>query len=306
MPFDFYFAGSQCVEATQTMIDLNANVLKSYINEKKQILEWFERRKNGWQGKLLIDNGAFTVHRKGGEIDIDEYINWLNDNDEFIDRAIALDNIPGKWGRKRTYAELKNSPAQTWQNYLYMTERCKSPQKLLPVFHQGEDFKYLEQMVNHKIGDNYVEYICISGNKELTNKQREIWYTKCFEIIQNSGNPNVKVHCLGSATESNAVRFPFTSMDATSWIMTGANGGILTDFGVVKVSKESAKDKDNIKNCSKDVVNFVTNQCKKYGITLEQIQNDYKYRMVMNVHYLYDMSQRTTYNEKKVKTNKLF
>lgn len=306
MAFDFYFAGTQCKEATQTIFSLNANVLKSYIYEKKQILECFERKKNGWTGKLLIDNGAFTVHRQGGEINIDEYIQWLNDNDEYIDRAIALDNIPGKWGSKRTYEELKNSPAQTWENYLYMVDRCKSPQKLLPVFHQGEDFRYLEQMVNHKIKESYVEYICISGNKELTNKQREGWYAKCFEIIQNSENPNVKVHCLGSATESNAIKFPFTSMDATSWIMTGSNGGILTDFGVVKVSKESAKDKDNIKNCSKAVIDFVTNQCSKYGMTLEQIQESYKHRMVLNVYYLYDMSQRTTYNGKKSKTNKLF
>lgn len=306
MAFDFYFAGSQCEEATQVMIKLNANVLKSYINEQKQISEWFDRKDKGWTGKLLIDNGAFTVHRQGGEINIDEYIQWLNNNDSHIDYAIALDNIPGKWGRKRTYEELKNSPIITWENYVYMCEKYNNPFKLLPVFHQGEEFKYLKQIVNHKINGEYVKYICISGNKELTNKQREKWYAECYTIIKESPNPDVKVHCLGSATISNAVKFPFTSMDATSWIMTGANGGILTDFGVVKVSKESAGDVDNIKNCPQAVVDFVNKQCDQYGITLEQLQESYKNRMCMNVHYLYNTSQKTNYNGKLIKVNKLF
>ena len=306
MAFDFYFAGSQCTECTNLMKQLNANVLKSYHCEQKQISEWFERKKNGWQGKLLIDNGAFTIHRQGGVIDIDKYINWLNENDEYIDYAIALDDIPGTWGKKRTYEELRESPKKTWANYLYMLDKCKNPQKLLPVFHQGEDFKYLEQIVEHKINGKPVEYICISGNKELTNKQRETWYTTCFDIIRKSSNPNVKTHCLGSATISNAVNFPFTSMDATSWIMTGANGGILTKFGSVKVSKESISDKDNIVNCNKDVMDFVLQQCSTYDITLEQIQTDYKYRMMMNVYYLYNTSQNVSYSGKTTTRKRLF
>ena len=63
MAFDFYFAGTQCDEADEVMVSLNANVLKSYVNDQKSIQKWFERKKNGWKGKLMIDNGAFTFHR---------------------------------------------------------------------------------------------------------------------------------------------------------------------------------------------------------------------------------------------------
>lgn len=306
MSFDFYFAGSQCQETTDLIRDLNANVLKSFVNDMSSILNWFEYKKQGWKGKLLIDNGAFTVHRQGGELDIDKYIDWLNENDEYIDYAIALDYIPGKWGEVKTYEQVKESPINTWKNYLYMIERCKSPQKLLPVFHQGENYKYLEQIINHKISGEYVKYICISGNKEITNKQREDFYLKCFDIIKKSNNPNVKTHFLGSATLSNAKKFPVTSMDATSWIMTGANGGILTDWGVLKVSKESVSDKDNITHCSKEIKDSISNYCEKHGIKLEQAQESYRYRMLLNIYYLYEKSQSTSYDGRSLKSNRLF
>lgn len=306
MAFDFYFAGSQCEETTQLMRKLGANTLKSYINDIREIPQWFEFKRQGWTGKLLIDSGAFTVHRKGGTVDIDAYIKWLNDNDEFIDYAIELDHIPGKWGTVRTSEQLEEGAKNSWKNYLYMIQYCKSPEKILPVFHQGENFKYLEQIVNFKINENYVPYICISGNKELTNKQREEWYARCYNIIVNSNNPHVKVHCLGSATMSNVEKFPFTSMDATSWIMTGATGGILTDYGVVQVSKESVKDKSHISHLPEDVKNKIEYCCTKYGITLSQVMENYKYRMLLNINYLYDLSNKISFKSRNLKQKTLF
>lgn len=306
MGFDFYFAGSQCEETTQLIRDLGANTLKSYINDIREIPQWFEYKRQGWTGKLLIDSGAFTVHRKGGTVDLDAYIQWLNDNDEFIDYAIELDHIPGKWGEVKTPEDLALGPVNTWKNYLYMVERCKSPKKLLPVFHQGEQLKYLEQIVNFQIDGEYVPYICISGNKELTNKQREDWYEKCYDVIKRSNNPNVKVHCLGSATLSNAVKYPFTSMDATSWIMTGATGNIFTDYGNVQVSKESTNDKNHISNMPEAAQKVIADYCNSYGITLEQAAESYRYRMLINIHYLVDKSAVTEYVPRNHKIRKLF
>ena len=283
MAFDFYFAGTQCDEADEVMVSLNANVLKSYVNDQKSIQKWFERKKNGWKGKLMIDNGAFTFHRHGGSLNIDEYIEWINANDEYIDYAIALDDIPGTWGMERTLDDYKESCEKTWQNYLYMKERVKNYKKLLPVFHMSEDFSYLRRYL--ELPD--LEYICISGFKDLTNKQREEWYEKCFYEIAHSSHPDIKVHCLGSATMSNASKFAFTSMDATSWIMTGANGSILTDMGVVYLGKRiKLSDKEY------EVVHDILD---RYGYTVEQAIDNYRIRVCANVHYLYDKSRTLEY-----------
>ena len=280
MAFDFYFAGTQCKEADYLIRDLNANVLKSYVNDKTSIKEWFEYKKQGWTGKLMIDNGAFTFYRQGGSLDIDEYIQWLNDNDEYIDYAVALDDIPGTWQHGHTSEEVKISAEKTWQNYLYMRKRVKSPDKLLPVVHMGEHMDNLVRYLEYKD----LKYLCISGLKNITNKQREEWYRKCFSYICRL-RPDIKIHCLGSATIQNAEKYPFTSMDATSWIMTGANGSILTDNGIIYVGDR--------RSLTEDEISVLQSLLDKYDITVEQVCTNYRYRMLANVHYLYDKSKTT-------------
>lgn len=293
MAFDFYFAGTQHPDTEKLFVQLGANVLKSYVNDKKVIERYFEYKKNGWTGKLLIDSGAFTVHRQGGTLDIDKYIDWLNENDEFIDYAIEADHIPGKWGQPRTLEDVLEAPRISYDNYLYMKNRLKSPNKLLPVFHQYEDFNWLIKLLNTEGCD----YICLSGNKELTNSQREDWYRKCYGYIQEI-NPNIKVHCLGSATMRNAENFPFTSMDATSWIMTGANGGIMTDAGVITIGNKAALTKKEIQ--------ILDELLSRYGFTLKQAQQDYKIRMLINIYFLFEKSKVISFKGHFISRRRLF
>lgn len=297
MAFDFYFAGTQCVESEYLLRDLNANVLKSYVNDKREIERFIQYKKEGWYGKLMIDNGAFTIHRRGGQLDIDKYIDWLNDRIDYIDYAIALDDIPGRWGEVKTWEQVMNSPINTWNNYLYMIDRVIKPEKLLPVFHMGESFEHLENMVNDdRLLSNY---ICISGNKELTNKQREEWYDKCFHIIRNSKRPNLRVHCLGSATIQNAEKFPFISMDATSWIMTAANGSILSDVGVIYVGDGGR----SLNGESKYNLNLLLS---RYGFSLEDVGSNYKARVLTNIYYLFEASHNTEFIHTSVNKRRLF
>jgi hypothetical protein len=297
MAFDFYFAGGQAQECTDKMVKIDANILQSFINDRKMIEELIEKKKQGWKGKLLIDNGAFTVHRKGGHIDIDEYIDYINDRDEYCDYFIALDEIPGVWGQPRTQEQIERAPAVTWDNYLYMIERVNKPEILLPVFHQGDDFKWLETMLKHPTP----KYICISGNKEFTNKQREQWYEECYKYI-NKLKPNIKVHCLGSATMTNAEKFPFTSMDATTWIMTGATGNVLTPQGTVYVGNPHV-----ITVLPEDAKERLRTKCERYGINdIMDLGNDYKARMIFNICYLKEASDRTEYKGSSSKVRKLF
>lgn len=299
MAFDFYFAGTQCEEANLLLKELNANVLKSYVNDKKEILKWFEYKRQGWKGKLMIDNGEFTFHRKGGSLDLDKYIEWLNDNDEYIDYCIALDSIPGKWGQPRTFEDVAVSAEKTWQNYLYMREKMKSPDKALPVFHMGESFKNLERFLQFK----ELKYMCLSGMKDLTNKQREEWYEKCFYTISRCGRTDIKFHCLGSATLQNAEKFPFTSMDATSWIMTGSNGSVLTDWGVIYVGDEG---KTLCHTLPKNDLDNFNKYCTKFHTTLHDIGTNYKARMCFNINYLYYKSLITHYKGGSFNKGRLF
>lgn len=308
MAFNFYFAGTSTTENQDFICNMCGNILRSYINDKRSIAELIEKKKNKtWDGNLLIDSGAFTVHRKGSKVDVDAYIEFLNTNKEYIYKAIQLDDIPGVWGQVKTIEQVMNSPIKTWENYLYMVNKLEKPEMLLPVFHQGENFEYLKQMLAFKYKDgSKIDYICISGNKERTAKERKDWYAKVFDVIIKSDNAQVKTHCLGSATFTDMEEFPFTSSDATSWLMTSINGGILTPYGSILVSDVQKHDKKHILNMPKPCIDKITEMCTEYSIPLDELRDSYIARSNFNCRYTYNKSQETTYKPRNLKRGGLF
>lgn len=297
MAFDFYFAGATTERIRQWLVLNNANVLKSYYTDKSVIMKFFEYKRNGWKGKLMIDNGEFSFHRHGGSINIDEYIAWLNENDEYIDYAIAVDNIPGKWRHPRTLSDYQIATQKTWENYMYMIERVRSPNKLLPVFHQGDDFSALKRFLS--LPD--LKYMCIAGSKDLTNIDREIFYEKCFDIIDEL-RPDINIHCLGSATFSNAEKFRFLSLDSTTCNMVAAMGNVFIDGQVTYVG-------DNLKTLMQkgnDYIESLGRYCSKYGIDINAIGSDYQSRLMFNIKYMLEKSASTQTVKTSIKKRKLF
>lgn len=300
----FYFAG-QVIEHTRKYLrKKNCDVLQSYVYDKLYIDEYIESMKKGeWSGGLMIDSGAFTMHTKGKEINVDEYIEFLNERDEYYSYAIQVDHIPGEWGKPKTSKEIHEAPIKTFENYIYMISKLKTPSKLLPVFHQHEKFEHLERYLNLT---PKLEYMCISGDKTLTPKQREDWYKEVFHVIKSSKNPNIKTHCLGSATFKNAEDFPFESMDATTWIMSAAVGSILTDMGSVVMSENSKNDVKNINNLDKNVIQYISTQCDKYKLNIDKVKKSYRYRRWYNINFILETVKKTRYKEKNHIINKLF
>ena len=306
--FDLYFAGYFTKSTEDIIIENDFNQLLSNANDRKKINNFIEHKKAGnWKGKLLIDSGAFSVHRSGKSINLDEYIDYLNKNHEYFDLYIQLDDIPGKWGIPQTKEELEMSPIKTWQNYLYMRNKLIEPDKLLPVFHQGEDFKYLKQMLEYEDENkNKIKYLCISSNKNLDANARFNWYKKCYEIIETSSNPNVKVHSLGTQSENHCSLIPFTSVDATSWILSAGNGNIYTKWGTICVSDRQTNKKDHIiNNISFDLFNeYVESKGFKFS-DLSQYANK---RVEWNCLYLgnWARNERQYKGVKSFKVNRLF
>ena len=296
---DLYFAGSCYKEVLTECKKLGVNKLFTNATERKDIIDFATT--SNFNGKLMVDSGAFTTHTQGKKMDIDDYINFLNKYDEGIDWFIEVDHIPGKWGQVKTVEELAEAPIKTWENYLYMLPKLKSPKKCLPVFHQGESFKYLERMVNFKYEDGtYIEYICISGNKELGSSLREKWYEKCFEVIEKSENPNVKIHCLGCQTIPHLEKFPFTSSDATSWIRVASFGSIMTKWGNILVSGVQKKDSSHILNMCDIGKENLEKYVNEFGLNLDDLIDDGEMkasvnRIIFNLRFLKKWEDNYTY-----------
>jgi hypothetical protein len=298
LPFNLYFAGSQAKVADELIEELGLLRLLSYLNDKRHILN---RKAKGL--KTFIDSGAFSAHTKGVEIDADDYIAFLNEHDDTVSICAQLDKIPGEFGKPKTREQLLEAPELSWQNYLYMVERLKSPKKLLPIFHQGEDFKHLKRMLEF---EPKIDYIGISPANDVSTPLKERWIRECFKIIKNSPNPNVKTHAFGMTSLWVLERYPFTSADSTSWIMTGANGGIMTEFGVLLVSDNQKKNPKHVCNLPKPIYEKVVEYVEKKGFKLEELGSDYKQRMCFNILYLKEWADNYEYKPVQVEQGKLF
>lgn len=281
--FDLYFAGTQCKECEQWMIQHKSNRLQSQLNDRRNIRLWCEKAEGA---KLFIDSGAFTAHTLNKVLDVDEYIIYINSIDDFIHCFAQVDHIPGKFRQPKTQQQLLEAPKLSWDNYLYMKDRVVSKHKLLPIFHQGEDWKWLRNMLEYTDEDGHIQYIGISPANDVVTSQKEAFISRCFSIIASSSNPNVKTHAFGMTSLPILETYPFYSADSTSWLMTGAMGNIMTPWGIVDVSDKNKYSKGHIANLSTGATAELFRWLEDNGVDPQKVFTDYKVRMNVNLIFL--------------------
>lgn len=306
MAFDLYFAGAGDKPVIDFKFKNHANQLLSQLNERSSISDWIANMKEtGVKSKLFIDSGAWSAHSKGKEVNIDDYIKYLNEFDDYFYIYAELDKIPGEFRKPKTLEQKLEAPKISWDNYLYMKDKVKSRDKLLPVFHQGEDYKWLINMLEyvHEDTGKHIPYIGISPANDSSIPGKIVFIDKCFEIIKNSSNPNVKTHAFGMTSLEILEKYPFTSADSTSYLMSAINGTIMTDYGYLNVSD---------RRLSKDNMQFLKDKellektVSKYGFTLEELSTSIANRTIYNMKYLLDWSENYKYKPDILKQNKLF
>lgn len=182
----------------------DSNKLHSYFHcvdgfEKK----WFKMNiKN--KVNLFLDSGAFSAKTQGTEINIQDYISFIKENEEFIDVYANLDVI--------------GNAKDTYKNQRIMEKAGLKP---IPVFHYGENIKWLERYLSK----NY-DYIALGGMVKttgLTSWLDNIWNNY---LTDEKGFPKCKVHGFGLTNILMMYRYPWYSVDSTSWVVTGRLGAI--------------------------------------------------------------------------------
>jgi len=153
----------------------------------------------------MLDSGAYSAWKKGIKINIDEYIKFVEDNREYIDVYINLDVI--------------DNGQASFDNWKYMRSCGLNP---VPVYHASTDVKYLIKYLKE------VDYIGIGGIVTWTRKQRlqsfdRLWSTYLVDFF---GIPTHKVHAMGMTSLQLMLRYPWYSVDSTSWVLTGRFGSI--------------------------------------------------------------------------------
>ena len=171
------------------------------------------------QFRFFLDSGAYSAWSMGTKIDLDEYCEFIRANIELIEVYASLDVIPGAPGRQATPTERDEAAEASWSNYLYMKAQGLDP---LPVYHYGEHPRFLERMLTEKI-----DYIGIGGLVGVPSNPRRTWLDRVFtRITDPEGWPIVKTHGFGMTAVPLVFRYPWHSIDSTTWIKITASGGV--------------------------------------------------------------------------------
>lgn len=232
--FDLYLASADDSKIMDFFYGENYPLLYSQINNRGYILKHFDAQNEGkTRGKLFIDSGAHSAHTKGIQLDLEEYIGFVNDNVDKLSLYVQVDKIPGMYLKPKTAKDFLEAPALSWENYLYMHERAKDWTKLIPVFHQGEDLKWLQNMCDYRFEDgSCIPYIGLSPRGDVSLKSKYDFCAECFSVIHRSTNPNVKTHAFGATSLSMLETLPFTSADSTTWVLVSAFGQVWIPTGI--------------------------------------------------------------------------
>ena len=154
---------------------------------------------------------------------LDDYIEFVH---RYKDQLLGYVNL-----------DIIYNAEQSWKNQKYMEDNGLRP---IPVFHYGEDFKWLKKYV-----DEY-EYIGIGGVAGgITLKQFVTSLgDKAFKYI-SSINPDIKVHGFAVTSLSLMRRYSWWSVDSTTWLKHAAYGNVM-----VPKQCSNGKDFDYSKNTS--------------------------------------------------------
>ncbi|MCK4788579.1 MAG: hypothetical protein KAV87_32860 [Desulfobacteraceae bacterium] len=231
--------------------------------------------------KVFLDSGAFSAFTKGVDVDIDGYCDYIKRNQDIIDVASVLDGI--------------GDPQKTLDNQMYMESQGVRP---LPCFHYGEDERYLEYYIN-----NY-EYITLGGMVPISTKQLEMWLDRIWDkyLTDDTGRAKLKVHGFGLTVTSLMARYPWYSVDSSSWVQIAAMGNVyLPGSKVVPVSSTSParrQENQHYDSLAPEHQKAIRDILEKKGVTIERLQDYYESRWAYNCYSFSALSEETDFETK--------
>lgn len=168
---------------------------------------------------LMLDSGAFSAWLHDRTIPVKDYGKYLLEWKDLLHSYVSLDFIPGKHGRTRTEAEVQYAGKTSYSNHQELKAMGLSP---IPVFHQGEEWKWLERYI-----DDGEPYIGISAFKDVPASSQRKWLDEAFTVLTNKdGNPVCKVHGFAITNIPFLLRYPFHTCDSTTWSLGAGYGQI--------------------------------------------------------------------------------
>ncbi len=189
----------------------------AYPEIYRMVVKWLERY-DLVLDSLMLDSGAFTVFTQSGkQIDLSAYVDWIQEVEEYprIKHSVAinLDHLTAD----DTHAGFEEGARLSYENWELLSSRVKT--KVLPVFHSGEDPKWLRLILEE------TDDLALGGVATVrAGQKRRDWFKQIFTEHMPKGT---KVHGLGVTSFLEMKTFPWTTVDSSSAVMDASMGGVL-------------------------------------------------------------------------------
>jgi len=180
-------------DASPIFSKIHGNALMCYFDEHMHIESMSKYFSN-----LFLDSGAFSVDSMNVRVDINEYSEFLRLHSEKFDAYANLDVI--------------HKAEETLKNQKYLESQGLNP---LPVFHMDEDMKFLDDYVGS------YDYVGLGGIAKSSIKKNK-WLESIFAKY-----PDHKFHGFGVGSIKSIQKYPFYSVDSTTWLRDGSMGMLL-------------------------------------------------------------------------------
>ncbi len=173
--------------------------------------------------QLMFDSGMFSAWSRNEELSMTEYVDYLKEHKKYLYSYVTFDVVPkpsSTNGAPPTRKETERSGAGSYENHQMMKSFGLGP---IPVFHQGESFKWLIKYIED--GEDYIGISTWKTN--MTQREQIEWLDRVFTLITDRrGKPIVKTHGFGIASPKLMMRYPWFSVDSTTWVLSAGFGKI--------------------------------------------------------------------------------
>jgi hypothetical protein len=203
----YFISSPVTVNEMEVMLDVGvSNILVSYAVAKGNRLEMFYGCAKF--DRTMIDSGAFSAWNSGKTVDIDAYKDFalkLPNTFWFVN----LDVIPRTGADS---AEIRRCAEAGYENYLYL---CRFVKNVMPVYHYGEDLQFLERYLD------LAPIIGISPANDTSEPIKRRFIAGCFDrALRIYPGQIPKYHGFGYTSYDGMLKFPFYSVDSTSYRRT--------------------------------------------------------------------------------------
>ncbi len=234
---------------------------------------------------IMLDSGAYSAFRKGKTIDIYEYIDYVWE---------MKVKVPESWLTCVSLDVIGDGHA-SYANWCIM--RCAGLEPL-PVYHVGTDVKFLQFYLRD------CDYIGLGAIANLSSTRRMLALDRIWDdyLLDAKRMPKVKVHGMGIAGFKLMGRYPWFSIDTTSWLLVAGYGGIFFprraseggwDYKAAPlklfVSNESPAGSDlgkHFDTVSSKEQALIRDYVESIGEAMEDVKKDWEARARVNV-YVY-------------------